>query len=91
MTERYNTVNEWGNELSISVACRITEHGDEPIMVKDRIPFFSHYREAERFLERRGYSFDRESGRELGVVYECNLEVAKNRFGGRLAAYREMV
>lgn len=81
MAEQYNVLNEWGNELSVSVACRITENGDEPVRIDGVVPFFSHYRDAERFLEGRGYSFDRDSGRELGIVYESSLQAARLRFG----------
>jgi len=75
------TLDEWGNPMPVSVACRITKNGDEPIKVKNRIPYFTRYDAAYQFAEHHGYSTDKESNRELCIVIEGGLELLKSRFG----------
>jgi len=83
-------LNEWGNPIMISLPCRITGRGDEPVTVRGKIPYFDKYQDAYRFLNDNGYSTDRDSGRELGIVLECSPIHARQMFGDLLVHHRKM-
>lgn len=91
----YNEVelDEWGNPMAISVPCRIAKGRDEPIMIRGQIPYFEgkdSYRPAYQLLQELGYSTDSDSGKELGIVIQCGLQVAVEQFGNRLIPYSSL-
>lgn len=77
--------------MAISVPCRITPTGDEPILIRGMVPTFGHYTEAYRFLDENGYATNWAAAGELAIVNECySRRVAIDRFGDRLVPYEQL-
>jgi hypothetical protein len=75
------------SQMSVSIACEIQETADVPLTVNGSVPVFGTYGQAYDWLYRLGYN----RGGKIGVVYECDRDIAVRRFGNRLIEARKLI